>query len=81
MSDESTQYSTTDFYTAAVLISKNFEVVKVTTNPTNRVKTFCFTDSEELQSVVMKYVNGTLDGNIRVFKNAIENVKDLLHSR
>lgn len=77
----STAYSTTDFYTAAVLIAQGFKVDKVTTNPGGRVKTFHFPDSVELRDIQMKYVNGILEGNIRQFKNSIETVKDLLHTQ
>lgn len=74
-------YSTTDFYTTAVLISQNFEVVEITREgPNQKVKRFHFVDSEQLREVIRKYVNGQLHGDLRNFKNAIECVKDMVHS-
>lgn len=81
MNESDTEYSTTDFYTAAVLISQGFEVKNVTTNTTTKVKKFHFIDTPVLRDIQMSYLNGNLNGNIRVFKNAIETVKDLLHSQ
>jgi hypothetical protein len=78
---EEGMYSTTDFYTTAVLIAQKFEVKQITTEgPGNRVKRFHFDDSAELKAVIMKYMNNTLSGNIREFRNAIETVKDMVHS-
>jgi hypothetical protein len=74
-------YSTTDFYTTAVLMSQGFLVKKVEgEGPGNRVKRFFFEDSDELRETILQYINGTLEGNIRDFRNAIEKVKDLVHS-
>jgi hypothetical protein len=72
-------YRTTDFYTTAVLILKKFKIEKVTTKE-GRVKTFHFENTDELQETIMEYANGDLEGNIRDFRNAIENVKDMVHS-
>ena len=74
-------YSTTDFYTTAMLIAQRYEVKQVTSEgPSGRVKRFHFTNNDELQKIVMKYMNGSLEGNLKDFKNAIETVKDLVHS-
>ena len=78
---EEGMYATTDFYTTAVLIAQKFEVKEITTEgPGNRVKRFHFEDSKELKEVIMKYMNNTLNGNLREFRNAIETVKDMVHS-
>ena len=75
------EYTTTDFYTAAVLISQGFEVLDVTPSPTNTsTKVFHFEETEELHKVRKAYANGKLEGNIKAFKNAIETVKDYIHS-
>jgi hypothetical protein len=74
-------YSTTDFYTTAVLISKKFLVKSVTVEGTNRkVKRFHFDDTPELRQVILEYTNRVLEGNLREFRDAIETVKDLVHS-
>ena len=78
---EKSLYSTTDFYTTAILISQKFEVKEVTNEgPGSRVKRFHFDDSKELRETIMKYMNGALLGNLREFRNAIESTKDLVHS-
>ncbi len=79
MSDK--RYSTTDFYTTAVLISKNFEIVEVTAEgPAGKVKKFHFSDSDDLRKMVLAYHNGALEGNLRDMRNGIEAVKDMVHS-
>lgn len=79
MSDET--YSTTDFYITAVLIALGFEVENISKEgPSDRVKRFHFENSEELNKTILKYMNGTLEGNLKGFKQAIESVKDMVHS-
>lgn len=80
MSDQDTAYSTTDFYTTAVLIAMDFEVLEVTKEgPGNRVKRFHFEDTPELRDAIKQYLNGKLTGSYRKFKNSIESVKDMVH--
>lgn len=80
MSEEEV-YTTTDFYTTAVLIATKHPVLEVTKEgPANRVKRFHFNKSDELDKTVLAYMNGTLEGSLREFRNAIECVKDLVHS-
>ena len=75
------RYSTTDFYTTAVLISQDFEIAGVTDEGhQGKVKRFHFENSSAVEKVVMNYVNGKLQGNLRDFRNAIETVKDLVYS-
>lgn len=79
MTDDN-KYSTTDFYTTAVLIAKEFEVVDITREgPANRVKRFWFDDTDELRNTIKDWLNGKVEGNYRVLKNAIESVKDAVH--
>ena len=74
-------YSTTDFYTTAVLISQEFQVTDVTREGhQGKVKRFHFDKTPDVQEVVMSYINGKLEGNIRSFRNAIETVKDMVYS-
>lgn len=76
-----TIYSTTDFYTTAMLISQNFEVMNVTKEGSEgKVKRFHFKKTEEVDDVILRYVNGNLEGSIRDFKNAIECVKDMVYT-
>ena len=78
---EKKDYNTTDFYTVAVLILKKFQVKKITKEgPEGRVKRFWFDDSEELQETILSYMNRNLEGNVRDFRDAIETVKDMVHS-
>ena len=74
-------YSTTDFYITAVLITKDFEVEEITQEgPENRTKRFHFTENKELRNTILHYMNGNLEGNLKEFKQAIETVKDMVHS-
>ncbi len=78
---EEKNYSTTDFYTTAVLLAKDFEVIEVTNEgPGDRVKRFHFQDTGELRSTILSYMNRKLEGNLREFRDAIETVKDMVHS-
>jgi hypothetical protein len=75
-------YSTTDFYTTAVLITCGFKIKEVTSEgPEKRVKRFSFEDSTQLRDTVLAYTNGVLTGNLRGMRNSIEIVKDLVHAR
>lgn len=72
-------YGTTDLYTAAVLMSCGHKVVEVI-NADSKTKRFHFQDSPALHIARMSYLNGTLEGNIKNFKNAIEAIKDMIYS-
>ena len=80
MSEHDKEYSTTDFYTTAVLIATDFEVLRITKEGVNnKVKRFHFEDTVELHKTIKNYLNGKLEGSLRNFKNAIESVKDMVH--
>ena len=75
-------YTTTDFYTAAVLISQGFNIVDTTLLDSNiKTKVFHFENTRLLQEIRKSYIDGKLVGNIRQFKNAVEEIKDRLHSQ
>ncbi len=77
----SEEYTTTDFYITAVLIATKYPVIKITTEgPQKRVKRFHFKKSEELEQTVLAYMNGSLTGSFREFRNSIESVKDMVHA-
>lgn len=79
-------YTTTDFYTAALLISLGYEIQEVTRegkpdkDGKGRTRRFHFEDSPELQKDIMSYMNNKKQGLLRDFRDAIETVKDLVHS-
>lgn len=77
--EEEGQYTTTDFYTTAVLVLKKFEVLAIK-SAGGKVKRFAFNDTPELRATILSYMNGTMEGNLREFRNAIECVKDMVHS-
>lgn len=84
---ESELYSTTDFYTAALLICLKYPVQKVTRernngefDPKGKVRRFHFDDTEELRADILAYMNNQKQGLLRDFRDAIETVKDLVHS-
>ena len=79
--DNMDSYSTTDFYTTAVLIANKFKVLEVTKEgPGNKVKRFHFEDNKELRQTILAYMNRQLVGNVRDFRDGIETVKDMVHS-
>ena len=74
-------YMTTDFYTTAVLKLYKFDVLEIRQEgASGKVKRFVFEDTEELRKVVLSYMNSNAEGNLREFRNAIESVKDMVHS-
>lgn len=77
----SSEFSTTDFYMTAILIAHKYEVKKISSEGGGgKLKRFTFDDSEELRALILKYMNRNLEGNLRDFRDAIETVKDMVHS-
>lgn len=75
------KYTTTDFYTTAVLVLRKFEVLEIRAEGKNdKVKRFVFEDTTELRDTILSYMNGSINDNLREFRNAIETVKDMVHS-
>lgn len=84
---ESERFTTTDFYTAALLVYCEYEILEVTREgpPDKRdnlgkTRRFHFEPSDQLNEDIMNYRNGKKEGNLKKFKEAIETVKDLVHS-
>lgn len=86
MSESEELYTTTDFYTAALLICLGYEVRSVTRegkpdkDGQGKTRRFHFPNSEQLQQDRMAYMNNKKEGLLRDFRDAIETVKDLVHS-
>lgn len=81
------EYTTTDFYTAALLISQKYEVLRVSregprfdSNNQGKTRRFHFEDSPELQKDIMDFMNNKKTGSLRDYRDAIEITKDLIHS-
>lgn len=78
-------FSTTDFYTIAILLYTEYEMLEIThegpkgKDKQGRVKRFHFEDSPELRETIRLYINSKIDGNLRKFCNAIETVKNMVH--
>ena len=80
MTEETKFYATTDFYVTAMLIATKHSVEEMSAEGNGgKTKRFHFVDSPELRKTIMKYMNGTLEGNLRDFRNAIEVTKDMCH--
>ena len=79
-------YTTTDFYTAALLVSLEYEIKEVTRegkpdrDGKGKTRRLHFEDSEQLQKDIMAYMNNKKKGLLRDFRDAIETIKDLVHS-
>ena len=79
--EEVKEYSTTDFYITAMLLSQNFKLRHIKNEgDSKRIKRFFFEDSDKLNTSIIDYSNGSLTGNIRGFRQSIDIVKDLVHS-
>jgi hypothetical protein len=86
MSD-SEEFTTTDFYTAALLVHSEYEIRGVTRegpedkrDGLGKTRRFHFTNSEELSREILDFRNGKKTGSLKKFKEAIETIKDLVHS-
>jgi hypothetical protein len=78
---EQVLFGTTDFYTSALLICLGYDIIKITSEGQGgRVKKFHFEDSEKLRADILDYMNRKKTGNLRDFRDAIERIKDLVHS-
>ena len=84
---ESEKFTTTDFYTAALLVYCEYEILEVTRegDPDRRdgqgkTRRLHFEQSDALKKDIMDYRNGKKEGNLKKFKESIETVKDLVHS-
>lgn len=84
---ESEEFTTTDFYTAALLVFCEYEILKVTRegkedrrDGLGKTRRFHFESSDKLKQDIMDFSNGKKHGSLRKFKQAIEIVKDLVHS-
>jgi len=73
-------YTTTDFYTTAVLVYKKFKVIAINRVGSGKTKKFVFEDTPELRETILSYMNGEMEGNLREFRNAIDATKDMVHS-
>ena len=86
MSESEDIYTTTDFYTAALLVCLGYEIKSVSREGQDdkdgkgKTRRFHFKDSGELTSDIMAYMNNKLEGKLRDFRDAIETIKDLVHS-
>ena len=87
MSEESEKFTTTDFYTAVLLVFCEYEILEVTREgkPDSRdglgkTRRFHFDACDQLQQNIMDFRNGKIEGSLRKFKEAVETVKQLVHS-
>jgi predicted RNA-binding protein YlxR (DUF448 family) len=73
------QFSTSDFYLAAFLRAKGFQLLDINkTNPQRAL--FIFKDKEGRQSLVEDFLFGRAEIEPRSFVSAIKELKQLLHS-
>lgn len=80
-------YTTTDFYTAALLVSQKYEILEVTREGTKldrdglgRTRRFHFVDTPELQKDIMDFMNNKKMGLLRDYRDAVETIKDMVHA-
>lgn len=80
-------YTTTDFYTAALLVSQKYEILEVTREGAKldkdglgRTRRFHFADTPELQKDIMDFMNNKKMGLLRDYRDAVEIIKDMVHA-
>ena len=84
---ETEKFTTADFYTAALLVYCEYEILEVTRegkidsrDNLGKTRRFHFEASDKLSQDIMDFRNSKKQGNLKKFKEAIENIKDLVHS-
>jgi hypothetical protein len=74
-------YTTTDLNIAATLMCQGYKILELKKQTEkSHIKSFCFEDTPELQQTLLDYMNGDLMVNCRHFTNAMNTVKELIHS-
>ena len=74
-------YSTTNLYIAAALLAKGFLYTSMTEEGLNKkIKRFHFEVTDLLRKTINEYKGGTLEGNLKFFKNSLEIIRDEIHN-
>jgi len=73
-------YITSDFYITALLLSFGHEILEISSTAGGKIKHFHFEDTSDLRKLLLMYMNGKLEGNLKLFKDAILTVKDMIHN-
>jgi hypothetical protein len=77
--DNSNNFTTSDFYTACLLLASGYHLVGINKADSRRYR-FIFTDQSYRAQLVGGYFDGLIDINARKFVNAIKELKSLMYN-
>ncbi len=72
-------FSTSDFYTAALLIAEGYKLLGINKTDSRRYR-FMFVDQEDRVQLVAGYFDGLTSVNIKAFVTAIKELKSLMYN-
>lgn len=78
-SDNSNNFATSDFYTAAFLLAKGYQLFGINKADSRRFR-FIFSDEPERPHLVSGYFTGLVEVNAKDFVSAIKELKSLMYN-
>ena len=78
-SDNSNNFATSDFYTAAFLLAKGYQLFGINKADSRRFR-FIFSDESERPQLVSGYFAGLVEVNAKDFVSAIKELKSLMYN-
>jgi hypothetical protein len=77
--DNSNNFATSDFYTAAFLLAKGYQLFGINKADSRRFR-FIFSDEPERPQLVSGYFAGLVEVNAKDFVSAIKELKSLMYN-
>jgi hypothetical protein len=77
--DNSNNFATSDFYTAAFLLAKGYQLFGINKADSRRFR-FIFSDEPERPQLVSGYFAGLVEVNAKEFVSAIKELKSLMYN-
>ena len=77
--DNSNNFTTSDFYTAALLIAEGYKLFGINKADSRRYR-FIFPDHEDRVQLVAGYFDGLTSVNVKAFVSAIKELKSLMYN-
>lgn len=77
--DNSNNFATSDFYTAAFLLAKGYQLFGINKADSRRFR-FIFSDESERPQLVSRYFAGLVEVNAKNFVSAIKELKSLMYN-
>jgi hypothetical protein len=77
--DNSNNFATSDFYAAAFLVAKGYELFGINKADSRRFR-FIFSDEPDRAHLVSAYLAGFVEVNAKAFVTAIKELKSLMYN-